>query len=224
MLDVHIVKKLRTLAHPFELNVTFSAAETVRRLVVLGPSGAGKTQTLKAIAGLTTPDDGFIRFSGQSLFHHQQHVNLTPQARAFSFVFQDYALFPHLTVRQNIAFGLRTGPFNPRRAMRFEPVEMLLNRFHLIGVADEYPDVLSGGEKQRVALARAIIVRPRLLILDEPFAALDEALRDTMREELAALLTDYGFPLIMISHDKKDAELFADQVIELSNGVVVASG
>ena len=157
------------------------------RIVLLGPSGAGKSLTLKAIAGLVTPKAGYIRLGGVTLFDAAARIKLTPQQRQLAYLFQDYALFPHLTVRQNVAFVLARGWRNPPRDATDAAVTHWLGVFGLAELAHQYPDQLSGGQRQRTALARALVAEPRALLLDEPFAALDPALRVVMRRELDQL-------------------------------------
>jgi molybdate transport system ATP-binding protein len=184
----------------------------------LGPSGAGKSLTLKAIAGLLRPDAGHIRIDGHVLFDAAIGIDLAPQKRALAYVFQDYALFPHLTVRQNIAFPLVRGWFNPRRRHQNNQVDYWCDAFQLGQVADQYPHELSGGQKQRTALARALVTQPRALLLDEPFAALDPALRARMRGELKDLQQRLQVPMVLITHDAEDAAVFGDHVLDLRDG------
>lgn len=202
--------------HRFQLNIHFSCQ--TQRLLIFGPSGSGKSLTLKALAGLLTPDQGRILINGQTLFDSSQKINLSPQQRQVGYLFQDYALFPHLTVRQNIAFGLHKGWRNPKRKERHPQVEYWLESFHLHNLADRLPGELSGGQRQRIALARALVIEPRALLLDEPFAALDLALREQMRAELNALQQRLQVPMILISHAPEDLAVFGDNVLYLHNG------
>ena len=203
----------------FELDVTFSA--TARRMVIYGPSGAGKTLTLQAIAGLLRPDSGRIAFNGQTLFDSAARIDMPVQSRRLGYLFQDYALFPHLSVRQNIAFGLTLGLLNPRRAVEDARIEHWLRVFELTAVCDQYPHQLSGGQQQRTALARTLIVEPRALLLDEPFSALDPALHERLREELAELLDRLDIPVLMITHDPQDLIRFGDERLLLRGGSIV---
>ncbi|WP_147693396.1 sulfate/molybdate ABC transporter ATP-binding protein [Vogesella mureinivorans] len=216
MLDIAIQKTLRTGKRSFQLNVQLQSAS--QHTVLFGQSGAGKSLTLKAIAGLMTPDSGHIRLGGRLLFSQPGGVNLAPQARQLGYLFQDYALFPHLTVRQNVAFGLVRGWLNPRTSAQHDEVEHWLRSFGLAAMAQQRPGELSGGQRQRVALARALVAKPRALLLDEPFAALDPALRHDMRQTLLALLAQVQIPLLLITHDEQDVALFGQQVFELRDG------
>ena len=217
-IDLHIQKTLQSGQRTFSLNAQLRTRS--QRLVILGPSGSGKSLTLKAMAGLITPDSGHIRLGATTLFDAQAGINLAPQARQLAYLFQDYALFPHLNVRQNIGFGLQRGWFNPRAHHPQETVDYWLDAFHLQPVAQQFPDELSGGQRQRVALARALVLRPQALLLDEPFAALDPALRVRMRAELDALQQRLQVPMILITHDPEDARVFGDQVVQLSEGMI----
>lgn len=205
-------------AGDFRLDVSFHS--TAQRLVLLGPSGAGKSLTLKAIAGLLQPDAGRIALAGQVLYDHARQLNQTPQQRQLGYLFQDYALFPHLNVRQNIGFALRRGLGNPGKQQELPQVQHWLARFELQPCANLYPHQLSGGQKQRVALARALAGAPRALLLDEPFAALDAGLRHSLREELLQLQIQTQLPMLLITHDASDAEMLGQAVIELEQGQV----
>ena len=218
MFDIAIDKVLHSGDRRFHLQLQWRSEH--RRVVLLGGSGAGKTLTLKAIAGLLQPDAGHIRVAGRALFDAAQGINLTPQQRHVGYVFQDYALFPHLTVRQNIGFALQRGWFNPRPGQRLAAVEQWLRAFSLEQVADLLPTQISGGQRQRTALARALVSQPQALLLDEPFAALDQGLRAHLRQELLTVLAQTAVPLLLISHDPEDVRIFGQQVIHLNQGHV----
>lgn len=217
-LDLDIRATLRSGKRSFTLRV--QCVSNSQRIAVFGPSGAGKSMTLKAIAGLFTPEAGHIRLNGRTLFDSSAGINLAPQQRHVAYLFQDYALFPHLTVRQNVGFGLARGWFNPRTRTRHDKVEHWLAAFHLQELAHQYPDELSGGQRQRVALARALVSDPAALLLDEPFAALDPALRVTMREELSQWQERLGVPMILITHDPEDVRLLGEHVLTLRDGQI----
>lgn len=218
-LDIDIQKTLQAGERCFQLQLRFSSR--VSRLVILGPSGAGKSLTLQALAGLLRPDRGHIRLDGRSLFDSEQGIDLSPQDRQFAYLFQDYALFPHLNVSQNIAFALRRGWRNPGPAVSNPELDYWLDMFRLGDVARQFPGELSGGQRQRVALARALASRPRALLLDEPFAALDQGLREQLREELGALQQRLDIPLLLITHDPEDARVLGEQVLHLCDGQLV---
>ena len=218
-LDIDIRKTLRSGERVFQLNARFSAEG--QRVVVVGASGAGKSQLLRAIAGLMRPGSGHVRIDGQTLFDAQQGINLPPQARNVAYLFQDYALFAHLSVRQNIAFGLARGWFNPRRNHASAAVDYWIDAFQLGEVAHQAPHELSGGQRQRTALARALVAQPRALLLDEPFAALDPGLRVELRAELDALQRRLQVPMVLITHDPQDVAVFGEQVLQMRAGEIV---
>jgi len=217
--DLALTKRLQHGHSRFDLQVSLRSDSP--RLVLFGPSGAGKSQTLKMIAGLVRPDAGHVRIGARSLFDATTGVDLTPQARRLAYVFQDYALFPHLSVRQNIAFALRGGWRNPTRGMRDARVERWIETFQLRSVADHFPDQISGGQRQRAALARALVTEPTALLLDEPFAALDGHLRQHLRAELAQTQALLNIPMLLITHDEADVHVLADEVVYLRAGRVV---
>ena len=218
--QVQIRKSLAGGGHRFELDVGFSSA--AERLVLFGPSGAGKSMTLKAIAGLMTPDVGRIALDGKPLFDFDRGMDVPARERRLGYLFQEYALFPHLTVRQNVAFGLRQGLLNPRRSEASAAVDRWLDTLEIRPLADRYPDQLSGGQRQRTALARALVAEPRALLLDEPFAALDASLRVRLRDELRELQSRLKLPILLITHDEADVAAFADDVVRMADGRTVA--
>ncbi|MFM0505427.1 sulfate/molybdate ABC transporter ATP-binding protein [Paraburkholderia caffeinilytica] len=217
-LAVDIRKTFASAERRFTLDVSFKAI--TQRVVLFGPSGAGKSLTLQAIAGLLRPDEGAITLHGDTLFDSARGIDQKPQARKIAYLFQDYALFPHLNVRQNIGFGLQQGWLNPRARIAHPHVDYWLDALELKSVAGNHPAQLSGGQKQRVALARALVAEPRLLLLDEPFSALDSALRQRMRRELSDLQTRLDIPMVLITHDPDDVAAFGDQVVQVSDGCV----
>ena len=187
---------------------------------IFGPSGAGKTTLLRCIAGLERPDSGLIQFGNETWFNHDQSLALSPQQRNIGFLSQDYALFPHLTVAQNIAYGLRRS--NPSE--RNSRVAELLQLLALSGFEKRRPRELSGGEQQRVALARAVAPRPRLLLLDEPLSALDAPTRARLRGELRRLLLQLTIPALIVTHERLEALALADQLGVMDGGTVLQSG
>ncbi len=199
----------------FTLRPRFSAE---RELVVLfGHSGSGKSLTLRAIAGLLRPHRGRILIDGRPVFDAEHGVDVPPQARGVGLVVQHYALFPHLTVRENIAFGLHGLPRRERERRVAELVALL----GLAGLEARRPHELSGGQAQRVALARALAPRPRLLLLDEPFSALDSALRVTLRRELARLRRELDLTIVFVTHDLREAYNLADRIAVFDAGRVL---
>lgn len=178
---------------------------------VLGPSGAGKTTVLRCLAGLERPDSGRIAFAGETWCDVAARRCLAPQDRGVGFMFQEPALFPHLSVAGNVGYGLRRlAPAERRRV-----VADLMERFGIAGLAVRLPHELSGGEQRRVALARSLAPRPRLLLLDEPLSSLDADLRHDVRIRLREWLADCGIPVVLVTHDRTDADALADEVVTL---------
>lgn len=188
--------------------------------VLFGPSGCGKTTTLRCLAGLERPEEGRIAFENTLWFDHEQRVFLTPQQRDIGYLFQEYSLFPHLTVARNIAYGL----WRVSRTEQRRRVADMLDLFHLAGLEKRYPHQLSGGEQQRIALARVLVRRPRLLLLDEPLSALDAPIREQLRPELRRMLAEFGIPVVLVTHDRIEAMALADHLIVLDHGKVRQQG
>ena len=217
--DVALRKTLRQGQSTFEVDVAFQSH--AQRVVLFGPSGAGKTQTLRMIAGIVNPDQARIAVAGQVLCDTTNSIRTTPQQRHLAYMFQDYALFPHLTVRQNVAFALRKGLLNPGKGVVSDTVDRWIDTFGLNAIAGHHPHQISGGQRQRTALARALVSDPAALLLDEPFAALDKGLRQRLREELKALQMELRLPMLVITHDDDDVRSLAEEVICLEAGHVV---
>ena len=217
--ELDIAARLRSGAETFRLDARFSVSD--RALVLFGPSGSGKTLTLKAVAGLLTPDAGVIRLDGEDLFNAERGVDVPTRRRQVGYVFQDYALFPHLTVRDNIGFGLRS-LLRGLSAEDARRVDELMEAFGLQSLAGQRPASLSGGQRQRTALARALAPAPRLLLLDEPFSALDQPLRLRMRDELSDALARFDIPIVMVTHDPDEAQAFAETVVVYDQGAVAS--
>jgi molybdate transport system ATP-binding protein len=195
-------------------------AEGFSVTVLFGPSGCGKTTVLRSLAGLERPEDGFIRFGQDVWLDTPQGIFLPPQQRGIGHMFQEYALFPHLTVSRNIGFGLS----GSTRLERRNRVAQMLDFMRLRGMEGRYPRELSGGEQQRVALARALARTPRLLLLDEPLSALDGPTRTELRRELRQLLRKFDIPVFIVTHDQTEAISLADRVVVMDRGHVVQSG
>jgi molybdate transport system ATP-binding protein len=188
--------------------------------VLFGPSGSGKTTVLRCLAGLERPEAGAIRWGEAIWFDAARGIFLRPQHRGIGYLFQEYALFPHLTVAQNIAYGL-TGLSRTERRRR---VADILELVQLTGLEARYPKHLSGGQQQRVALARALAPRPRLLLLDEPLSALDATIRERLRQDLRRLLRALGTPTVLVTHDRVEALALGDEIVVLDQGKVCQSG
>jgi len=220
-MQVQIRRRLMAGEREFVLDVEFESAQS--RVALFGPSGSGKTLTVQAIAGLMRPDGGRIVLNGRTLFDSEAGICLAPQERRVAYLFQDYGLFPHLTVAQNISFGLKHGWRNPRRRDVPDAARRWVEAFELDSVMQNYPFEISGGQKQRVALARALAIEPDALLLDEPLAALDVALRKKLRAELAALQQRLDIPMILITHDPEDARELAEQVYLIRDGSITGT-
>ncbi len=198
----------------FGIDVGFTAPAEVS--VIFGPSGSGKTTLLQCIAGLLRPDQGAISISGETVFDSARRIDLPPQQRRIGYVFQDLALFPHMTAAENVAFGIRVNG-----NQRAEMVRDVLERFSISHVASHRPGEISGGERQRVALARALVTQPRLLLLDEPFSALDDALKLEIIADLRQWLEQHPIPVLFVTHDRSEAAALGDRMLVLNEGRIV---
>ena len=202
-LEVHVKKVLSN----FALDVSLGA-ERGELKVLIGPSGAGKTTVVRIIAGLERPDEGYISCYGETWIDTKKGIFLPPRKRRLGFVFQDYRLFPHLTVYQNVAFA----------AQDRKDVEDLLRLFGIWNVRDSKPDRISGGERQRCAICQNLARKPRVLLLDEPFSALDLENRRRLRRELKALKEKLSIPIIHVTHDLNEALYLGDEVLSMVEG------
>ena len=184
---------------------------------IYGKSGAGKTTLLKILAGLAQPDDGFIKVDKEEWFNKQAGINQVPQRRKIGFVFQDYALFPNMTVKENLEFVLP----NKKNKKRLSEI---LDIMELTGLSIRYPSELSGGQQQRVALARALVREPELLLLDEPFSSLDIEMRHSLQNEIANIHRYFHLTTILISHDPSEIYRLSEHVIEMDFGKIIRQG
>ncbi|NLJ71993.1 MAG: ATP-binding cassette domain-containing protein [Syntrophomonadaceae bacterium] len=200
----------------WHFNIEFSLKLDNKILVLCGPSGAGKTTILHCLAGLVSPDTGDICLNNRLLYSSKNKINTAAKDRNIAYLFQNYALFPHMTVKQNVYYGLKS-----RKARNFnfyvEPIKWL-DTFGIKHLQERYPRQLSGGEKQRVALARALAVQPQLLLLDEPFSALDKSNKLNLRQEIKKLHDNWQIPFILVTHDEEDANFLGDIVLEIDQG------
>lgn len=206
-IKVNIHKKLKG----FHLNVDVETSG--KRIGILGASGCGKSMTLKAIAGIEKPDKGLIQVGDQILFESKRHINLPPQKRKVGYMFQNYALFPHMTVEENIGIGVYKD-----KAAKAKMVQEQIKRFHLEGLEKRRPGELSGGQQQRVALARIFAHEPDVILLDEPFSALDRFLKDQLVQELLELLKDFKGEIIIVSHNRDEIYTLCDELIIMDQG------
>ena len=214
LLKVNIFKKLKE----FDLEVDFELKQ--KRLGILGPSGCGKSMTLKSVAGIVNPDGGVVSLTSDEetvYFDSINKINLKPQKRNVGYLFQNYALFPNMTVEENVASGLSKGSDN-------KIVSEMIKRFHLEGLEKRYPRQLSGGQQQRVALARILAYGPDVILLDEPFSAMDTFLKEQLRIELVNSLKDFDGFSILVTHDRDEAFQFCDELIIMDEGKIIAKG
>jgi len=212
-LEVRLAKKLPG----FDLNVSWSIGNELA--VLFGYSGSGKSLSLRMIAGLVKPDSGRIVINDQVVFDSESREWVPPQKRELGFVFQDLALFPHMTVLQNITYGLKGLTKNEQH----ERAEEFMARFHLQGLSGRLPRQISGGQQQRVALARALVRGPKALLLDEPFSALDLPLKVELWDLIAEIRKNLGIPIVVVTHDPVDARTLADRIIVYRAGRVLRS-
>lgn len=201
----------------FRLNLSFESSS--RRIGILGASGCGKSMTLKCIAGIERPDRGYIAVNGTCLYDSANRIFLKPQARRVGYLFQNYALFPTMTVEQNIAAGLKG-----KKSQIHQKTAQMIRRFRLQGLEKQVPAQLSGGQQQRVALARIMAYEPEVLLLDEPFSALDMYLRDQLQRELMELLEHYAGLVILVSHNRDEVYRMSEELLILENGTLVGQG
>ncbi|MBO5460415.1 MAG: sulfate/molybdate ABC transporter ATP-binding protein [Ruminococcus sp.] len=212
-ITVDIQKKLGD----FQLDIQFQSSS--RRIGILGASGCGKSMTLKSIAGIETPAQGKICVDDKILYDSAQKMNVKPQKRNIGYLFQNYALFPTMTVAKNIETGLKCS-----KAEKQKRVQEMLHKFQLDGLADHLPGQLSGGQQQRVALARIMAYEPDMILLDEPFSALDVFLKDRLQLEMEEMLSDYKGTVILVSHSRDEVYRFCEELLIMDAGKVVTYG
>ena len=212
MLDMKLIVNIKKKLKGFQLNVDFEADQDI--LGILGASGSGKSMTLRCIAGIETPDEGKIILNDRVLFDSEKKINLPCQQRKVGFLFQNYALYPHMTVEKNIGFSLSGLPSDQRT----EKVQKAIEMMHLKDLEKRYPAELSGGQQQRVALARALVVEPEVLLLDEPFSALDEYLRNQMVNQLTETLSDYKGATLFVTHNMEEAYRLCKKIMVIDHG------
>src|SRR4030095_16430068 len=200
----------------FSLDVTFSAADGIT--ILFGPSGSGKTTTLRVIAGITTADQGSIIVGAQTYFDSQARINLSVQERRVGYVFQDYALFPHMTAEQNVAYGIKDD--GVRGTSKLERAKAMLSLFKIEHVRQRYPQNMSGGEQQRTALARALASDPAVVLLDEPLSAVDAQTRSLLLHEVIMAQERAGLPFIYVTRNTAEAIRLGKQVVVLDQGIV----
>jgi molybdate transport system ATP-binding protein len=216
-----LVASFDTFLGTFHLALDFSA-QAGKTTVLLGESGAGKTTVLWLLAGLLYPKRGRIVLDDVTYFERERNIRIPPQERPFGYVFQDYMLFPHLTVIENVAFGLRAQHLP--RSVIVQRVGESLEKVHMEGFDRRRPDQLSGGQQQRVAIARALALQPRLLLLDEPLSALDVQTRREVRQELRSILSQLEITTVMVTHQYLEALLFGYQILVLEGGHILQQG
>ena len=206
-MEVKIHKKLGE----YELDVHWKS--TKKRIGILGASGSGKSLTLKSIAGIEHPDQGHIQIGDHVLYDSDSRICLKPQKRNVGYMFQNYALFPTMTVEQNVGAGLAGN-----KKKKQEQVEKMIRHFHLEGLEKRLPRELSGGQQQRVALARIMAYEPSVILLDEPFSALDVFLKDRLQQEMMELLSDYDGTVILVSHSRDEIYRFSEELLVIDDG------
>jgi molybdate transport system ATP-binding protein len=216
-LTIQLQKRFSNAGRDFTLDVSFALAPGIT--IIFGPSGAGKTTLLDCVAGLTVPDSGKLAVADRVLFDHASGTNLPVQSRKLGYVFQDLALFPHLSVGQNVEYGL-VGAKGERK----KKSDAILESFRISHLRDRKPREISGGERQRVALARALVTDPCILLLDEPMAALDAATKSKIIDDLRAWNAAHAIPILYITHNREEVFALGDRVLVLENGRIVADG
>lgn len=214
MLTINVKKRLRG-KREFLLDVSFSVGDGIT--ILAGASGSGKTTTLRLIAGILTPDEGVIEINSQCFFDSSRKINLSIQQRRVGFVFQDYALFPHLTALQNVAYGIKANAQN----LKNEKAREMLALFHIEPLAKQFPFEMSGGEQQRVALARALASDPMIVLLDEPLSAVDVEMRRKLLDEIENAQRQSKIPFVYVTHNETEAARLGTHRIVLKDGKLI---
>lgn len=217
-LTVQLRKTVRSVSGDFGLDVAFALPAGIT--ILFGASGAGKTTLLDCIAGLRTPDSGRVTVGPHVLFDSRQDINLSPQSRRLGYVFQDLALFPHLTVEENVQYGL----IKTNATEREHRVSETLRAFSLLDLRDRRPSQISGGERQRVALARALVTRPAVLLLDEPLSALDLPVKMKIADDLRRSIQDLSIPVLYVTHNRDEVFMLGEKLLVLEQGRIIAEG
>ncbi|MDF2725142.1 MAG: transporter ATP-binding protein [Paenibacillus sp.] len=220
-MDVVIHGLSKSFGQVHALKPTHLVVQQGKFTTLLGPSGCGKTTLLRLIAGLEIPDAGEIHIGEESIYSKERKINKPVHRRGFGMVFQDFALWPHLTVFENVAFGLRAAKTTKELKQR---VQDAINRVRLQGMEHRYPDQLSGGQQQRVSFARAVVTKPRLVLFDEPLSALDAVLREEMRVELMSLVHQMGLTALYVTHDQIEAMSMSDEIVVMQEGQILQKG
>ncbi|MCT4633925.1 MAG: ATP-binding cassette domain-containing protein [Firmicutes bacterium] len=210
MINIDIMKRLPN----FDLDVEIQLDKEV--LVLQGESGSGKTTILDCIAGLKDIDQGKIQFKEKTIFCSNESINTDIKDRQIGYVFQNYAIFPHMSVEQNIKFGLKYAPNSDE-----DYAEYIMKTLKIDHLRKRYPREISGGEKQRVALARALVIKPEILLLDEPFSALDKNTRETIYQEFIEFKEKFDVSVILVTHNEDEAKLLGDRIINIDQGKIV---
>ncbi len=211
-LSFHLKKHFPSRSGGFSIDIRLSAEENMT--VLFGPSGAGKSLVLNMLSGIVRPDQGFVRIKEREVFNSETGINIPIRDRKIGYLFQDYALFPHMTVFENIAYGINSLPKNKIKTK----VEDLLDLMRISGLEHRFPKELSGGQKQRAALARTLATEPRILLLDEPFSALDYQVREKLRADLLRIHQKYPITTFFVTHDLEEAFVMGDNIAIINNG------
>ncbi len=214
MIQIHIAKTLKNN------RFLFSFSGETNRIVVFGPSGSGKTLLLKMISGFFDPDRGDIIIENQLLFSKKGKVSLPIHQRNIGYLPQEYTLFPNMSVKENILYGMKTRKLQIEKSR----IDRLMERLGIAAKLDHFPDDLSGGQKQRVALARALLVRPRILLLDEPFSALDSTIRESLRDLVIDIADEMNVVTLFVTHDLEEAFIFGKEIVLVNSGEVIEYG